>query len=288
MMSIITVSRGSYARGKEVAEKTAQKLGFKCISREVLIEASEEFGVPEIKLLHAVRDAPSILDRFTFGKERYTAYLQAALLTHLQQDNVIYHGLAGHYFVRDIPHVLKVRIIGKLEDRIKLLMRREEVFQQAASALAGLPVRGISAIEKHGPMSEKQAAQILEDLDEARRKWGIHLYGIDTNDCSLYDLVIHLDRLSPDDAVDMLCNAIESRRFQTTPESQRAMDDLLLAARVKATLIAHHPRVQVASKDGVVQIVLEGGNSRDLKAIQEAVARMPEVGKFDASVRPIT
>ena len=40
-MSVITVSRGSYSRGKEVAEKVAQELGYACISREVLLEASE-------------------------------------------------------------------------------------------------------------------------------------------------------------------------------------------------------------------------------------------------------
>ena len=64
MMSIVIISRGSYSRGKEVAEKVAQELGYECISRDVLIEASEDFHVPEIKLLRAIRDAPSLLDRF--------------------------------------------------------------------------------------------------------------------------------------------------------------------------------------------------------------------------------
>ena len=65
-MSIVTISRESYTQAKEVAERVAQALGFECISREVLIEASETFNVPEIKLLRAIRDSPSVLDRFTF------------------------------------------------------------------------------------------------------------------------------------------------------------------------------------------------------------------------------
>ena len=76
-MSVVTISRGSYSRGKEVAEKVAQRLGYECVSREILVEASEEFDVPEVKLLHAIQDAPSVLDRFTFGKERYIAFIQA-------------------------------------------------------------------------------------------------------------------------------------------------------------------------------------------------------------------
>ena len=42
-MAIITISRGSYQKGKEVAEKVARKLGYECISREILLEASDEF-----------------------------------------------------------------------------------------------------------------------------------------------------------------------------------------------------------------------------------------------------
>lgn len=35
-MGIITISRGSYSRGKEIAEKLSQKSGYDCISREIL------------------------------------------------------------------------------------------------------------------------------------------------------------------------------------------------------------------------------------------------------------
>ena len=72
-MPIITISRGSFSKGKEVAEKVAGFLGFECISREILLEASEHFNIPEIKLTSALHDAPSILQRFTYGKERYLA-----------------------------------------------------------------------------------------------------------------------------------------------------------------------------------------------------------------------
>jgi len=97
-MSIITIARGSYSRGKEVAEKVAVALGYQCISREVLLEASELFNVPEIKPVRAIHDSPSTLDRLSYGKEKYVAYIRAALLRHIQRDNVVYHGLAGHFF----------------------------------------------------------------------------------------------------------------------------------------------------------------------------------------------
>ena len=40
-MPIITISRGSYSKGKEVAEKVARKLGYRCIARDAIIETSK-------------------------------------------------------------------------------------------------------------------------------------------------------------------------------------------------------------------------------------------------------
>ena len=62
---IITISRGSYSRGKKVAEKVAKELNYECISRDILLEASEHFHIPEIKLVRAIHDSPGILNRFS-------------------------------------------------------------------------------------------------------------------------------------------------------------------------------------------------------------------------------
>jgi cytidylate kinase len=211
-MSIVTISRGSYSRGKEVAEKLAKTLGYECISREILLEASEKFNIPEIKLIRAVHDAPSVFERFTHGKERYVAYLKAALLKYVQKDNVVYHGLAGHFFLQEIPHVLKVRIIADLEDRITEEMRRENI-------------------------SADEARATIKKDDEARRRWGLYLFGADTWDPSLYNLVIHIKTkaLSVDDAVNLILCAVEMPCFQTTPESQKVLDNLMLAVAEQVT-----------------------------------------------------
>lgn len=257
-MSIITVSRGSYSQGATVAEKVAEKLGYECIGRDVLLEASQEFNIPEVKLVRAIHDSPSILDRFTYGKEKYIAYIQAALLKHLQKDNVVYHGLAGHFFVMGISHVLKVRIIADVEDRVRREMER-------------------------GGISRKEAVRILKHDDEERRKWSMHLYGIDTWDSSLYDLVIHIGRISVDDAVQIIAYTLHLPQFQTTPESQKALANLALAAELRAVLVNRKPDVEVMAQEGIVYILTKVGESqdaaliRDLERIAKGVAGVKEV-----------
>ncbi len=211
-MAIITISRGSYYRGKDVAEKLAEKLGYACISREILLEASQEFNIPEIKLVRAIQDAPSILDRFTRAKEKYVSYIRAALFKHVQKDNVVYHGLFGHFFLQDIPHVLKVRIVGDMDARVEDEVRRESI-------------------------PATKAREILTRDDQERRKWALHLYGADSWDATLYDLVIHLKTISVEDAVSLIIHTLEFRGFQTTPESQQIIDNLVEATRLELSQV---------------------------------------------------
>ncbi|MCE5336699.1 MAG: cytidylate kinase family protein [Desulfobacteraceae bacterium] len=226
-MAIITISRGSYSKGKEIAEKVAQRLGYKCVAREVVIDSAREFNIPEVKLVRAIHDAPSILDQFTYGKEKFIAYFQTALLKSLQRDNIVYHGLAGHFFLKGISHVLKIRIISDMADRVRLEMARENI-------------------------SRQEAESVLTKDDAERRKWSLSLYGIDTADPSLYDLVIHIRKLGVDSAVDLICRTAELENFRTTFESQKAMDDLVLASEVKAVLIEVKPDIQVFVRDANV------------------------------------
>jgi cytidylate kinase len=255
-MAVITISRGSYSRGKEIAEKAARKLGYGCISRDVLLDASEQFSIPEFKLVGAIHDAPSILDRFTFGKEKYIAYIQAALLNALRDDDMVYHGLAGHFFLKDISHVLKVRIIADIEDRVRFVMERDKV-------------------------SSKEARRVLKHDDEQRRKWGLSLYGIDTSDSSLYDLVIHIKKITVDSAVDLICHAVKLPPFHTTEQSRKTMLDKTLAAQVKAALIDYTPKVEVSSDDGRIWVMIKDRPERveatDVKALVRTVRGVKEV-----------
>lgn len=228
-MPIVTISRGSHSRGKEVAEKLAQRVDYACVSREILLEASEEFNIPEISLVRAIHDSPSILERFRHGKERYISYYQYALLKHVQKDRVVYHGLAGQYFLRLIPHVLKVRILASMEDRVAEVMKRDQT-------------------------SRRDAENILRKDDEERRRWGLKLYGIDTWDSRLYDIVVLIDKLSIDDAVDIIVETMKKPVFQTTKESQNILDNQLLCAKIHAMLVNFSLMIEVQAKDGVITL----------------------------------
>ena len=128
----------------------------------------------------------TIPHRFLIGlltEKKYVAYIREALLEHVQKNNVVYHGLAGHLFLQGIPHVLKVRITADLENRIK----RES---------------------EKGKISAEEARNILVKDDDERRKWSLYLYNIDTWDSRLYDLVLHIGQITVDDAVSVILHTV--------------------------------------------------------------------------------
>lgn len=265
-MSIITISRGSFSRGKEVAEKVAKKLDYEAVSREIILETSKEFNIPEIKLTKAIHDAPSILERFTFGRERYLAHIESTLLEHLRKDNIVYHGLAGHFFVRSISHVLKVRIIADFEDRLEKKMESEEI-------------------------PREKALEALKKDDRARRQWSLKLYGVDTWDPNLYDLVLHIRKLTVENAVGIICDTVKLEQFSTTGESRQAMEDLAIAAMVKAKIVNEYPNVKVHARAGEVFVhvqaseILESAIREDIEC---AGLEVPGVTKVRVHLVPTT
>lgn len=263
-MAIITISRGSYSKGREIAEKVAQRLGYECLSREVMIRASEHFNVPEIKLARALHDAPSVWERFTYGKERYLAYVESTLLEAAQKDNLVYHGLGGQFILKDIGHVLGVRILADLKDRLLLEMEQENI-------------------------SKEEALERLETDDHERRGWSRAIWGMDNGDPRLYDLVIHIGKVTVDDAVELICHAAGQKHFQKTPQSQKTLDDRLLAAQVKVKLVSEIPGVRVTADDGAVNVDIEAPlvqEARIAEEIEEALGSVPGIKKLTVHVIP--
>jgi hypothetical protein len=151
--------------------------------------------------------------------------------------------------------VLKVRIIADMEDRVREEMKRE----------------GVTA---------DRARELIQKDDAERRKWGLSLYGIDTADAGLYDMVLSLKNLRVEDAVEAIADAAGRPCFRTTPESQGILDDLTLAAQVEIALVDEFPRVKVTAAGGVVHVYLTVGMSRlTSKSESEVIRPVEEVAR---------
>ncbi len=217
-----------------LAGALAERLGYRSIDRDQVIQKAAAWGVSQDDLRTAIEKPPSFMGQSQHTKYIYLAFIQAALTEEVRTGNAIYHGLAGHLLLGNGPHVLRTRIIAPMEFRIGKLRDR----------LQG---------NRNG--SRKEAISYIEKMDEDRRKWTQFLYGVDWRDASLYDLVLNLEQMNLEEACEVICTVSRLKCFGSTPESQRAMDDLAKASRVRASL-AMNP----ATSDLQFEVVAQGGS----------------------------
>ncbi len=158
-MPIITIYRGAYASGEPLAQSVATALGYRCVSREVLLEASQRFAIPEAKLNEILEREPHWWDRWLENLRPYRIALQAAMYVMAEEGNLVYHGHMGHELLPGIRHVLKVLLTAPMEFRIKQVRAQQE-------------------------LDEAAARRYIDHVDKARTRRLMALFGTDWRDPS--------------------------------------------------------------------------------------------------------
>ena len=213
-MSIITISHEAFGDGRAVAERVAAILGYRCISREVLTTASQRYGISETKLVEVLEEKPhSWWKQWLESRGVYRIALQAALCELAQEGNIVYHGRAGQEFFPGIRHVLNVFVDTPTESRIKQVMARKGLVEEAAK-------------------------KYLEELDRIRARRIRELFKIDWRDPTRYDLVLNTAKTTVETAAQLIAEVSQREEYRPTAESLQAMKDLTITARVEAMLIA--------------------------------------------------
>jgi cytidylate kinase len=212
-VSIITLSRGTKSGGAALAELLAKKM--ECanvLSREVLVKASEEYGITEQELTDAMQKPPRLIERSIHNPRRlYLTVIRATLLDYARQGCLIYHGNAGHFLLKDLDWVLKVRLIAPIEQRVAALLQTTK-------------------------LDRYEATQYIKKVDEDRTRWTKFLYNEDWSDPSHFDIVLNTRTMSLETCANILCSLAQAPEYRRTEERVRDVTNRALAAKVCAAL----------------------------------------------------
>jgi cytidylate kinase len=211
-MSVVTIAHAAYSGGNTVAEKVAALLNYRSVDREVLIEASKRYGIPEAKYTEVLEAEGHWWERWRESVRLYRITLQAAMCEVAEGGNLVYYGRAGHQLLLGIPHVLKVLIVAPLDYRV-----------------------GLARAQKN--MDGENARQYLRELDRVRSRRFRAVFNDEWQDPVGHDLVLNSGRFSPDVAASLIAETVRRPEFQPTSESVRTFQDLATTARVQAALI---------------------------------------------------
>ena len=245
-MSIVTISHEMGAGGPEIGQKVAERLGLHYVDQELISDAALRYGVQEEKLSSLDESKPSLFERFDAETRRTITILQTALFEFAEKDRMVLMGRAGQWLLRGIPHVVRVRVMAPFELRAKRLGKKLS-----------------------GQMGEQANSRTVHDMarrDDAEKLGRMrYLYEVDLRDPALYDLVLNMEKLSIDAAVELVAAAVQRPELQTTPAGQQLVADRSLASQVQVALATNPEtrkyRITVEARSGLV--TLEGTAAMD-------------------------
>jgi len=131
--------------------------------------------------------------------EKYFDAIRSVIRDLAAQGNVVIVGRGANVILRDIPSVLRVGVVARLEDRVRVIMDRER-------------------------LTEEKAQSTIEARDLARTHFFSQFFGLDAPDApELYHLVINTSDVDSDYAADLVI------------EADNALQDGTLRPRVSTT-----------------------------------------------------
>jgi cytidylate kinase len=251
-MAIIVVSHQMGAGGPEIGMALAQRLGYRYVDQELLLDAVRRYGLAEERLSHLDESKPTLFERFDTETRHHITVLQTTLLELAELDNAVLMRGGGQWLLRGVPHVLRARVIAPFEHRVKAWVKR------------------VAAMTGETP-SQRAAAEFVRRDDSEKSGRMRYLYEVDISDPMLYDLIISTEMLRYDAVVEMIESVVRRPDMATTDAGRRIVASRALASRVQVALATHPEtrryRITVEAADGVV--TLEGTAALD-RAVEVA------------------
>ena len=202
---VITISREVGSGGRTVGRKLAKKLGVRFCDKQLIRELVDMFGLNEGEIERIKGKKQNWLeDLFSrispeFGSEMFIPRgleeppvvtsneifeCEKQIIRSLaEESSCVIAGRSGFFILKDHPNKLDVFIHASRNKRIERVMRRQE-------------------------LTEKKAEEVIDYVDKARDNYIQKFASTSRYDLRNYDLVLNMDFMTEDEAVDCILKAI--------------------------------------------------------------------------------
>jgi len=214
-MAIITISREMGSGGIPIAHKVAEKLGYKLIDGEAIMEAANSYGLTPEAVEQADEKPPHFVDTLDSKQFLDLHLIELIILEAALKGNVVIYGRGGQDLLKDIGSVLRTRIIAPFEDRVERWAEREW-------------------------LDPDRARFLVRKSDQQRAGFIKYYFDRDWEDSVHYDLVINTQRLSEDTAVKIICNSVKDENLEgIKADSKKILSDLIMRKRVEIAILSN-------------------------------------------------
>jgi len=262
-VSILRTFGGSFCFTEEINNKISEKLEYELLDDLYIVKAvSERFKIPENRLLKTLSGKVSAFNNYTHERERHISYLKLIVSELLERENFILTGFCSHLVPISITHVLSVCIIADFNFRLQNAMKTKDI-------------------------SRKDALKLLHKEDEKNFFWTEYILGKKPWDSDIYDILIPTNKLSIDEAVNLINENLKREILKPTKKSNQLVKDFILASKVEIELGKAGHSVSVSAEDKKVILTINKHTlmlSRLEEDLRDMVAKIDGVEEVETKV----
>jgi len=231
-MPIIALTSGIYSNAGSIANKLSTHIGFQLLTdNDIFQETDRVYGIKPSVLKKVIDNKPLVFNDLTHTREKCIASLKKIISTYVSQGSWIFHGLLFHLIPSETTHVIKVLIITDKDSRKQI------------------------GIKEHG-LAEKDVLKNISNSDKSVFLWTNSLFGKKAWDKSLYDIVVPTDKLSIDNAFDLIIEHFNQLADISEEAIEKEKYDFSLAADVDLVLSKIGQGLTTSVEDGNVVVTI--------------------------------
>jgi cytidylate kinase len=233
-MPLVAMTREMGSLGKDVAAGLAQRSNRKVVYQEIIEPVANKMRLRKSHVERFLEGKSGIWERLTTDKTSLSIFTADETFRFLLDGSTaVIRGWGAAHLLKDIPHVVRVRVCAPLETRIARMMQR-------------LGTENRATVESEILLSEEAHSAITK-----------RHFGVNWRDAEHYDLALCTERLSVDECIEEIEAVMKRPRFQETPESTRMAADLALEWSVRSAL-----RRDARTADVSIAVKGDGGVAR--------------------------
>lgn len=214
-MAIITIARQEGSLSNEIALELASRLGCQCVANDLIVqELTSRYGIDEKAINKYDEKKPGLLASLTNQHDKYNNYFKLYFLEKaINTPKCILLGRGGAFFLRNVPGVLRIRVVGNENLRVRRMMKIKNIDEKAA--------------RKH-----------VAVRDNERAGYTRFFYNMSWDDPGSYDIVINTDNLAPDTIAAFLEGTI--KHYETEEYTEKLvtrLNELYIAQKLTIHLL---------------------------------------------------
>ena len=262
-MPVVTITRQIGSEGDAIGRALAERLSFRFLDRDRLIEVLRASGgdvepsAPEVQ-----EKRPTFWERLNEERRRHSIMLRSAVYATALDDDCVIAGSGASMLLKDLGHVLKVLTIAPLEIRVRRTAEQ-------------------GTLERPGAVSVETAQEMVRTRDREMAGYLRYMFNVDYTSPQHYDVVLNTGRWDVAQAAAYLADLLTLPEIVKSVDSAQRLDDLALASQVEVRLVNNtgiwvHGLRAIADR-GEVTITGEVITDEDRDVAEDVAAAVPGV-----------